>query len=83
MSTFRSYGPRFDWKHYFPPAIRMIIVICAGVFALQELSGMFGEARGWNFWLLYLGPFEREAELFPDGDGAEPQKLDDPVRRGW
>lgn len=50
-----STGFQFDWDWSITPAIKFLVIVCAVVFLLQELSGVLFRAEGWNFWLLYLG----------------------------
>jgi membrane associated rhomboid family serine protease len=52
----RGYGGyRFDIGEYFPRAIKTICIICISVFFLQEISQLIFGARGWNWWLVWLG----------------------------
>lgn len=50
-----STGFQFDWDWSITPAIKFLVIACAAVFLAQELSGVLFGAKGWNFWLLYLG----------------------------
>lgn len=50
-----STGFTFDWDWSITPAIKMLVIVCAVVFFLQEFSGVLFGVKGWNFWLLYLG----------------------------
>jgi rhomboid family protein len=56
MGSFpRGYARRFNWRGFLPPAMRMLVISCAAVFLLQELSAMIWGQRGWNFWLTWFG----------------------------
>ena len=56
MGSFsRGYGYRFDISGYFPPAIKRIVIACAVVFALQEISQLLFGLPGKNFWLEWFG----------------------------
>ena len=57
-----STGFQFDWDWSITPAIKFLVIACAVVFLLQELSGVLFRAEGWNFWLLYLGLVPRYVE---------------------
>ena len=48
-------GFQFDWDWSITPAIKFLVLACAAVFLLQELSRVFFGPAGWNFWLLYFG----------------------------
>ena len=48
MNTMPRY--RFNWRTFLPPAIRNIVLACAGVFLIQTGLGVFGGAAAqWNF----------------------------------
>jgi membrane associated rhomboid family serine protease len=51
----RNYGPRFNWRSYFPPAIRFLILACSAVFLAYELSLLLGGVDGAEFWLRWFG----------------------------
>jgi len=51
----RGYGYQFHIGDYFPRAIKTICIACVSVFLVQELSGLIGHAKGWNFWPVWFG----------------------------
>jgi membrane associated rhomboid family serine protease len=57
-----STGFQFDWDWSITPAIKFLIIACAAVFLLQELSRVFFGPAGWNFWLVYFGLVPRYVE---------------------
>ncbi|MFZ0922209.1 MAG: hypothetical protein WA020_04060, partial [Candidatus Acidiferrales bacterium] len=50
-----STGFHFDWDWSITPAIQLLVIACAVVFLVQELSRVFFGPAGWNFWLVYFG----------------------------
>lgn len=57
-----STGFQFDWDWSITPAIKLLVIVCAAVFLLQELSGVLFGAAGWNFWIVYFGLVPRYVE---------------------
>jgi membrane associated rhomboid family serine protease len=51
----RARGYRFNWNSYITPGIKYLVIACAAVFLVQELSLMFFGAEGWNFWMVWFG----------------------------
>jgi len=53
MSSFRSYGNRFNLRGAIPPAIKTLVIACGAVFLAQTIVEMFAgaAAANWiNFW---------------------------------
>lgn len=50
-----STGFTFDWDWSITPAIKVLVIACTVVYLVQELSGVFFHAPGWNFWIVYFG----------------------------
>jgi membrane associated rhomboid family serine protease len=38
----RTYGNRFNWRTFLPPAVRNLIIACCAVFLVQTILGLFG-----------------------------------------
>jgi membrane associated rhomboid family serine protease len=51
----RARGYRFNWNSYITPGIKWLVIACAAIFLLQELSLMLFGAAGWNFWMVWFG----------------------------
>jgi rhomboid family protein len=50
MSAFRYYPRgRMGWNNFITPAIRNLVIACAGVFLLQELLSLFNPAAAYGF----------------------------------
>jgi len=64
-SSFSAPRIGFDWRGFITPAVKLLVLICAGVFLVQELAWTFEspathDATVWinlHFGLVPLGPF--------------------------
>ena len=60
-STFGAPGVRFDWRSFITPGVKMLVLVCTGVFLVQTLNWLFlplGATSWFNhaFGLVPLGP---------------------------
>jgi len=52
-SSFRAPRMRFDWRSFITPAVKILVLTCAGVFLLQSLIRLFlplGYTSWFNHW---------------------------------
>ncbi len=61
MSRFGARRYNFDWRGFIPPGVKLLVLICAGVFVVQTLADLLigPVARSWInhfFGLVPLGP---------------------------
>jgi membrane associated rhomboid family serine protease len=61
MATYRARRYNFDWRAFITPGVKLLVLVCAGVFLVQTLIDLFLGPRGTSwvnhfFGLVALGP---------------------------
>ena len=60
-ATYGPRGVRFNWRGFIPPGVKLLVLICSGIYIAQVLIGLFlgDDATAWvnhYFGLVALGP---------------------------
>ena len=54
-TTYRTRGYRFDWRGFITPGVKVLVLVCAGVFLVETLASLLGGSTAVNWIIKWFG----------------------------